>query len=82
MINKLVLASRAAVLLKQVGVNVGVEAYVKLFADCAVSSPAHFYSLMVPVSSISGKHTVPCFIGVISRFKRFPFCFLERILFC
>ena len=26
-------------------------------------------------SSISGKHSVPCFVGVISRLKRFPFCF-------
>ena len=33
------------------------------------------FVLLASCSSTSGKHSVPCLIGVLSRLKRFPFCF-------
>ena len=42
---------------------------------CHLQSFQDLRVLTASCSSISGKHSVACFIGVISRFKRFPFWF-------
>jgi hypothetical protein len=42
---------------------------------CHLQSFQNLRVLTASCSSISGKHSVACFISVISRLKRFPFWF-------
>ena len=56
--------------------NTSLNCIVRLCGVLSSPSPRlKTFVFLLTASSISGKHSVRCFIGVISRLRRFPFSF-------